>query len=257
MRLFDHNDGEYLEVDGAGIYFEETGSKEKPALLILHGGFESIQNMNPVVSWLSDDYRVIGIDSRGHGKSTLGEQPLTYKLIQSDIEAVLDHLGIDAVTIIGFSDGGILGYRIAADRRVKVERLVAIGASWSVDDVCASEKIMNTINPDSARELFADNYKDYMKLNPEADFDKFTNKMVDMWLDKSENGHPDNRVGSIESDTLIIRGDNDFLVSAESLVALQKRIKGSLFMNVPYAAHVVHREQEDIVKSVVNQFLNK
>ncbi|MCP3926711.1 MAG: alpha/beta hydrolase [Desulfobacterales bacterium] len=255
MRTFDHNSGQYFEVNNACIYYEETGNREKPTLLMLHGGFENIENLNIIADYLSESFSIIGIDSRGHGKSTLGDGKLTYEQMQLDVEAILNHLRIDTLSILGFSDGGIVATRIAASNRVNVENLIIIGSSWSVKDVTSSEEVVKTINTESAKEIFSDNYKTYQLLNPEPDFNCFTQAMVKMWLDKTETGHPDERVKNISARTLIIRGDNDFLVSLESISALQRNIKDSSLLNVPFVEHVVHQEQKEIVEIAIKQFL--
>jgi pimeloyl-ACP methyl ester carboxylesterase len=101
MRNFDHNSGEYLDIDGAKIYCEVAGNDNSPALLVLHGGFGNIEDLNTILSDIDKEFKVIGIDSRGHGKSTLGSKVLTYEQIQKDVERVLEYLNIDTVSIIG------------------------------------------------------------------------------------------------------------------------------------------------------------
>ena len=61
------NNGKYLSIRGAKVYYEEYG-KGTP-LLLLHGGFGSISNFNQVIGPLSKNYRVIAIDSPGQGRS--------------------------------------------------------------------------------------------------------------------------------------------------------------------------------------------
>ena len=73
MRMFDHNSGEYLDIDGAKIYYEVTGD-DAPALLFLHGGFGDLETFNTILPDLNEGFKVIGIDSRGQGKSTVGQK---------------------------------------------------------------------------------------------------------------------------------------------------------------------------------------
>lgn len=91
MRNFNHNSGECLNIDGAEIYFEAIGREEAPVLLVLHGGFGTMEDFNIITEDLSNDFKIIGIDSRGHGKSTLGSKELTYAQIQRDTEKILEH----------------------------------------------------------------------------------------------------------------------------------------------------------------------
>lgn len=82
MRSFDHISGKYFDIDDAKIYYEVIGDKKNPSLLFLHGALGNIEDFNDVIAELPDKFRIIGIDSRGHGKSTLGSKELTYELLQ-------------------------------------------------------------------------------------------------------------------------------------------------------------------------------
>ncbi len=74
MRSFDHISGKHFDIDDAKIYCEIIGDEKNPALLFLHGGLGNIEDFNDIISELPDKFRIIGIDSRGHGKSTLGSK---------------------------------------------------------------------------------------------------------------------------------------------------------------------------------------
>ena len=150
-----------------------------------------------------------------------------------------------------------MGYRIAAGNAVTVEKLITMGATWSQNDVLQTEQIMSALTPERAQEIFANDFEQYQRLNPEPHFDRFTHALVAMWLDKTERGHPDERVQEITAKTLLIRGDNDFLVSLDSLTALQGKIHGASFMNVPFAEHAVYEEQPEVLETILTQFLSQ
>jgi len=61
------------------IYYKEVGNPDKPVLVFLHGGLGNIEDFNSVVPLLGDAFRIIGVDSRGQGKSSLGVEGLTYE----------------------------------------------------------------------------------------------------------------------------------------------------------------------------------
>lgn len=255
MKRFNHKTGQSIDIDDAKIYCEEIGNANKPILLFLHGGFQTIEDLNAIASHLSQHFRIIGIDSRGHGRSTLGSEALTYQRMQHDVEAVLKYLHLDKVSILGFSDGGIVALRIAAGNAVKVEKLIAIGSEWSATNLSGREQIFKGITPKSAKGMFSGYYKSYQDMNPEPDFDRFTKSVVDMWCDKGKSGYPNESVKVIKTQLLLIRGDQDFLTSLESTVELHRIIENSYFLNVPFAEHVVYEEQKDICQRVIHQFL--
>jgi pimeloyl-ACP methyl ester carboxylesterase len=199
-------------------------------------------------------YRLIAIDSRGHGKSTLGSQPLTYRQLTQDALSVLEHLDIERTSIIGFSDGGIVAYRLALQAPNRVDRIVAIGAACKLIDETAS--ILEGVTAAGWDAKFPQTRKDYESFNPEADFERFVEVSKQMWLDRSEAGYPGpNAVKALDQPVLILRGDDDHLFSLAEAVELRTLIKQARLLNVPAAGHVVHQERAAICSTAIRQFL--
>ncbi len=78
---------------------------------------------------------MIVADSRGHGRSTRSEQPFGYDLMTSDYVALLDYLKLDKVTLVGWSDGGIIGIDMAMKNPEKLTRVIAQAANVTTDGV--------------------------------------------------------------------------------------------------------------------------
>lgn len=257
MRNFDHNSGEYLNIDGARIYYEVTGNENNPALLVLHGGFGNIEDLNIILPDIDKEFKVIGIDSRGHGKSTLGSKALTYEQIQKDVERVLQHLNIDTVSIIGFSDGGIVAYRLASLTSLKIEKLVTIGSPWHLKHIEPVKEMFLTITGESWRNKFPATYDAYQKLNPEPDFNALAQSIVKMWLDATSSGRPNEAVKNISCPLLIVRGDDDSLLSREGVFELSGLVKKPTLLNIPFAGHAAFEDQKEIFMIILNKFLNE
>jgi len=93
-----------VEHDGARIWYADYGLG-KPVIL-LHGGLGNSGNWGyQVPALVENGFRAILIDSRGHGRSTRDERTYSYELMASDVLAVMDALGIEKATFIGWSDG--------------------------------------------------------------------------------------------------------------------------------------------------------
>lgn len=257
MKNFDHNSGAYLECDGAKIYYEVTGNENRPVLLLLHGGFGNIEDFNTILPDLSQQFKIIGIDSRGHGKSTLNSTPLTYERIQKDVELILAHLGINKLSIIGFSDGGIVAYRLASMTSLHIEKLVTIGAYWHLKNAESVKEIFLKITAESWRKKFPATYDSYQKLNPSPDFDFFTQSIIKMWLDPTASGYPNEAIKNIACPLLIVRGDNDHLLSRDAVVELSGLIKSVHLLNIPFAGHLTFEDQKEIFMLSLNEFLKK
>lgn len=210
MEKFDHISGKHFAIGEAKIYYEEIGQLDKPPLLLLHGGFGSIEDFNSIVPQIRKEFRIIGIDSRGQGKSTLGKETLTYEQIQNDIEQLLKYLGITHLSVMGFSDGGIVAYRLASFSDLEVTKLITICSRWHKNHVVETGEILRSVNAEKWRARFPGMVSVYEKINPEPDFDRFATKVVNMWL--NEGSYPNESVRSIKAETLIVRGDKDHLV---------------------------------------------
>ncbi|MDR0750834.1 MAG: alpha/beta hydrolase [Tannerellaceae bacterium] len=251
---FNHKTGAYLEVDGANIYYEEIENRGKPALLFLHGGFGNMEDFNSILPMFANDYHIVGVDSRGHGKSTLGTGKLTYKRLQLDVEAVATHLKLKDIAIIGFSDGGIVACRLAAASGIPIRKIITIGATWRLSDAELMEKIVEGIRLDDWKGYFLDSYQRH---NPQPDFDRFTKCIIEMWIDKTEDGYPLESVEKIIVPTLIIRGNDDDAFPLESAVKLASKIEKSLLFNIPFAPHDAHNKYPQMFETVTKEFLNK
>tara|TARA_R110002050_G_scaffold79810_4_gene170563 strand:+ start:23296 stop:24063 length:768 start_codon:yes stop_codon:yes gene_type:complete len=255
MIRFNHKADTYFSIDNAKIYYEIKGREDKPVLLFLHGGFGSIEDFNDITDSLSNDFKLIGVDSRGHGKSTLGSAQLTYEQIQKDVEQLLRHLKIDALSIIGFSDGGIVAYRLAASSSLNIEKLVTVGAEWHVKSLENVKDIFTRITSESWKEKFPESYQAYQELNPEPDFDFFTQAVIKMWIDESPSGFPNEAVQNISCPVLIVRGAEDHLVSKESLTELSEIVGDGRFVNIPGAGHVAFQDEKEKFMEQLDVFL--
>jgi len=233
---FNHKTGNHLEVAGANIYYEVIENIGKPTLLFLHGGIGNIADFNPIISLFSDNYYIVGIDSRGHGKSTLGTEKLTYKRLQLDVEAIIDHLQLNDVNIIGFSDGGVVAYRLALSDKVSIKKIVTIGATCNQSCPEQNEKFFAGVTHDDYITWFKHNFDLYEQFNPQPDTYKFIKCVEGMWFDKSEDGYPNIDVSTINIPTLIVRG-NDDIDTLEDYVKMIPKIPNSILFNVPFEGH--------------------
>lgn len=254
---FDHHRGQHLPIRDAQIYVEETGNPAGQPLLLLHGGLGNLRDFDSIADGLPQQLRIIGVDLRGHGRSTLGTLPLSYAQYQDDVTAILDQLGIAAAAVLGFSDGGIVGYRLAAESPGgRVHLLVTLGAQWRLrgDDDPATPLLKELTRADW-QALFPETVASYEAANPAPDFDTLLKAVKTVWLDTSPSGYPDERVRRIAAPTLIVRGDTDPFLSLEDAVALRGRIGGAGLLNVPFAGHAAHDEATAVFLAAVNDFL--
>lgn len=251
-----HNSG-YIDVNGSTLHYQISGKHDGHPLLMLHGGLGSISEFEPIHQWLSDSCQLISLDFRGHGKSRLGKARLSYQQYQSDVQALLRHLGIDQYSVLGFSDGGIVGYRLAVQEPKRVKCLITLGAQWKSDPQDPSMQLLASLTADFWRERFPNDVALYESANPEPNYPKLVDAVKEAWFDQSESGYPGQSVSQITCPTLIMRGDNDFIFPLEEAVQLKEKIAGSSFANLPLASHACHQEYPELVGAMVKQFITQ
>jgi pimeloyl-ACP methyl ester carboxylesterase len=119
---------------GVGINYEVVG--DGPPLLLHHGFTRSLRDWHDFgyVAALAGDFRLILMDSRGHGASDKPHDPAEYalELRVGDVCAVLDELDLVRVNYLGYSMGGRVGFALAKFAPQRLGSL-AIGAATPLD----------------------------------------------------------------------------------------------------------------------------
>ena len=97
-----------VECNGANLYYEEHGDGQP--IVFLHGAAAGLRYFEPQLMGLSETYRTIALDFRGHGRSEKTELGHTLPQYARDLHAFVEHLGLDAVVIVGWSMGAIVSW---------------------------------------------------------------------------------------------------------------------------------------------------
>lgn len=240
--------GKTVTAGDAALFVSEAGKVDGEPIILLHGGLGSRNDFLPLAKHLAADFRLVAIDSRGHGRSTLGSLPLSYHQLEQDAAAVLGELGLSDAGIIGHSDGGIVALRLAASGTIKPRFVVAVGAHWQMPADDPTREIYQSINLDEWRGMFSEQVQNYEAENPAPDFARLFDATTTMWLGNDDNAYPGASVQSITSPLLVVRGDEDFLVSRRQAFELAEQVKGARLLNLPFAAHTVLEDSpEDVV----------
>jgi pimeloyl-ACP methyl ester carboxylesterase len=118
------NTSKVARVNGIDLGYQVFG--DGSPLVLLHGGFGTIEMFGPNVELLSAGRRVIGVDLQSHGRSPAVDRPMRFETMADDIAALIRNLGLERAAIMGFSLGGAVGLRTAIQHPAVVERLVLV-----------------------------------------------------------------------------------------------------------------------------------
>src|SRR5688572_9961043 len=119
----------HLPVNGVNYYYEVHGEGEP--LLLLHGGLGSIDMFRPLLPQLADGRELIAVDLHGHGRTALGDRQINLVDMGNDMAEIVRKLGHDKVDVLGYSLGGGVAFRLAAQHPQKVRRLALISAGFA------------------------------------------------------------------------------------------------------------------------------
>ncbi|GAA1405307.1 alpha/beta hydrolase [Glutamicibacter uratoxydans] len=123
--------------DNAEIFFDDDNAEGEP-ILFLHGSAlsRSIWRGLGYTKALGEGHRTIRMDLRGHGRSFKSHEIADYTMdkVASDIHALLDHLEIDKVHIIGYSFGARTGLRMAMTSPERIISLIMLGGTYEISE---------------------------------------------------------------------------------------------------------------------------
>jgi len=248
------NNGKYISINNIRLYYEEYGKGN--ALLLLHGGIGSINNYRLVIPELSEHFRIIAVDSPGHGRSEQADS-LSYQLMADYFSQMIDIMDLDSVFIIGQSDGGNTALLLAHDRPEKIKRIVISGANSNIDGVTEEAlNVFDTFNPQYVEAQFQDWLINYRNINPQKDkWEKFINDIRKMWIRKTVIS--DSGLRGIESRTLVVMGDRDWIVKLDNGLGLYKNIRGSELCVLPNTPHNPFNSKPELINKITIDFLTK
>ena len=121
------------------LYYQEKGSGEP--FILLHGNGENSGYFEKQIDYFKGQYRVIALDTRGHGKSPRGDAPFTIEQFACDLYDFLKIHRIEKAIILGFSDGANIAMRFALKHSNMVKALILNGGNLNSKGVKRTTQI--------------------------------------------------------------------------------------------------------------------
>jgi pimeloyl-ACP methyl ester carboxylesterase len=263
-----------VQVDGLNIHYKDTGPKDAPVVLLLHGFGSSLQTWDVWAAKLEPHYRVIRLDLPGFGLT--GPSPLHDYSERGDL-ATLTHfvnkLGVANFSVIGHSMGGKMAWGLAAAEpdRVKALVLMAPDGFPEAKDIgtkpYALPSIMGVIKFSLPKFLVRKSIEPaFFDVN--ALSDSLVDRYYDMLrapgvraaiLERSNQTiytDPVPRLKQIKAPTLLIWGEQDQMIPSSNAQSYAHVLSDSKTVLLPKLGHLVQEEQPEVALAHIAAFLN-
>ncbi len=257
----------HLQANGTRIYYEVHGKEAATPLVFLHGLGSSGQDWELQVPVFAEDFRVVLIDMRGHGKSDKPAGPYTVSGFAADTISVLDHLQISSAHVVGLSMGGMIAFQMAVDYPSRIQRMVIANSGPALIPRTLKEHIavwmrfaiVRTMGMKKMGETLAP------RLFTDAEQERERQEFVSRWAENDRRAYlnamraiigwsVEDRISTISAPTLVIASDQDYTpVSAkEAYIAKMSTARLQVIKN---AHHAVAVERPDAFNAAVKAFL--
>jgi pimeloyl-ACP methyl ester carboxylesterase len=114
------------DVNGIQLAYQEFGQGGTAPLILLHGGFGSVEMFGPNVDAFAAGRRVIGVDLQSHGRSPAANRPMNFEAMADDIAELIRQLEVGPADVLGFSLGGAIALRLGIQHPDAVRKLVLV-----------------------------------------------------------------------------------------------------------------------------------
>jgi pimeloyl-ACP methyl ester carboxylesterase len=227
-KLPAHGKSGYAPVNGIKIWYATFG--HGAPVILLHGGLANSNYWGKLVPALARHYRVIVMDSRGHGRSSRDAQPYGYDLMASDVTALMDYLKINKAALVGWSDGAIIGLDIAMHHPERLTKLFAFAAN-------SDPSAVKDVEHDPIFSAFIARARtEYQKLAPTpTEYDAFLAQITKMWETQPHWTADD--LHGIKVPTWIVDADHDEAIKRENTLFMADNIPGSGLLIQPDVSH--------------------
>lgn len=228
----------YMIRNDCKLYYEVHG-KGTP-LLLLHGNGEDHTYFHYQITYFSQFYQVIVMDTRGHGHSDIGKKQLSFALFAEDVKALLTHLHIMQTHLLGFSDGGNIAMSFSLKYPQYIKTLILNGANYQPDGVKRHVQIPLIIY-----------YRFCSLLTRWNSACKDKQRIIDLMIHQPHIALA--QLQTINVKTLVLVGEHDMIKESHSKMiaatiphAVFKKIKGD---------HFIANKESQAFNRVVSEFL--
>ena len=256
--------------EGKNIYYEEYG--EGRPIVLLNGIMMSTGSWAEFVEPFSANNRLILLDMLDQGRSDHMDAPFSQALQKEVVLALLDHLKLEKVSMLGISYGGEVALRFAVEHSDRLDRLVLfnttactgswlgdIGEAWNLASDDADAYYMTTIPVIYSPKFYKENHK-WMQARRDLLRPVFSNRVFMDAMIRLTNSSNDydvrDRLGEITVPTMVVSCMEDYLTPIAEQQLIAERIPDSHYVQIPGCGHASMYEQPVLFVALGLGFIN-
>ncbi|MCW2614164.1 MAG: putative 3-oxoadipate enol-lactone hydrolase [Frankiales bacterium] len=250
------------------VHHVEDGDPDAPAVLMAGSLGSTVDMWEPQVAVLAERFRVVRVDTRGHGRSPVPDGPYALDDLVDDVVDLLDRLGVDRAHVVGLSLGGITAMRLAAREPHRVDRLALLCTSsrfpspqaWR--DRAAAVRAAGTASIAEAvvQRWFTDDLRArapqvvarwgaVIAATSDEGYASCATLLADMDLTDD--------LPRITAPTLVVAAAEDPATPPDQLRTIAAAVPGARLEVVDAAAHLVNLERPDVVNALLLEHLGR
>ncbi|MEM7709849.1 MAG: alpha/beta fold hydrolase [Pseudomonadota bacterium] len=237
-------------LDGAAMHWASYGDPDDSTpVLLIHGGLGHADLWAAQVADLSAENRVIVADTRGHGRSTNEDGAYSYDRLTADYVALLDHLGVERVDLVGWSDGANIGLAMALSHPQRLNSLFAHAGNVTLDG----------IDPAVAEDATFGAYvvamgEDYAALSPTPDgFDAFLGGVAAMWETEKPGGL--DALAAVDVPVIVVQSEHDEAILERHARDIAAAIPGAAYRELAGVSHFAMLQDPEGYSAAVRDWL--
>ncbi|MBD8491583.1 alpha/beta fold hydrolase [Pseudomonas syringae] len=256
----------FFEHDGCSLHYEDYG--HGAPLLLLHGlGSSGLDWEYQVPAFSAAGYRVITLDLRGHGRSDTPRERYSIAMFSADVAALIDHLHLEPVHLVGLSMGAMVGFQLAVDQPQRLKSLCIVNSGPQVkvrgaNDVWQWFKRWSLARVMSMQTLGQALGKLLFPLPEQADLRR---KIAERWARNDKRAYlasfdaivgwgVQERLSRITCPTLVISADRDYTPVAVKQ-AYVKRMPNARLVVIDNSRHATPLDQPEAFNRTVLEFI--
>ena len=258
----------FLETRGILQHYVVQGSEGKPVLVFANSLGSDLRIWDGVVTHLTEDFRIIRYDNRGHGLSDAPAPPYRLDDFVQDLMGLLDALQIKQASVCGLSVGGVIAQGLALSYPDRVSALVLCDTGMRIGSFDSWEERIRLVRESGLTQLvgfsmerwFTAAFRDHRRVEMRGYANMLLRTPVDGYLGTCyalQDADLTRETPKINKPTLVLCGDQDLATTPDLGRELARAIPGARFSLIKDAAHLTCIEQPEAIAHHLREFLRE